>query len=34
VPSAALVNGLLITAVVLVPLLGLVAALGLWWRRR
>jgi ABC-type uncharacterized transport system involved in gliding motility auxiliary subunit len=34
VPSAALVNGLFITAVVLVPLLGLVAALGLWWRRR
>jgi ABC-type uncharacterized transport system involved in gliding motility auxiliary subunit len=34
IPSAGLVQGLFITAVVVVPLLGLIAAIGLWWRRR
>jgi ABC-type uncharacterized transport system involved in gliding motility auxiliary subunit len=34
IPSQALVVGLFVSAVVVVPLLGLIAALVLWWRRR
>ncbi|MFM2428847.1 MAG: hypothetical protein RLZZ511_60 [Cyanobacteriota bacterium] len=34
IPSAGLVQGLFITSVVVVPLLGLLAAIALWWRRR
>jgi ABC-type uncharacterized transport system involved in gliding motility auxiliary subunit len=34
IPSRSLVVGLFVTSVIVVPLLGLVAALVLWWRRR
>jgi ABC-type uncharacterized transport system involved in gliding motility auxiliary subunit len=34
IPSRSLVVGLFVTAVILVPLMGLLTALGLWWRRR
>jgi ABC-type uncharacterized transport system involved in gliding motility auxiliary subunit len=34
IPSQSLVVGLFVSAVIVVPLLGLIAALGLWWRRR
>jgi ABC-type uncharacterized transport system involved in gliding motility auxiliary subunit len=34
IPSQELVVGLFVSAVVVVPLLGLLAAIGLWWRRR
>ncbi|MBE9029672.1 Gldg family protein [filamentous cyanobacterium LEGE 11480] len=34
IPSQELVLGLFISAVIMVPLLGLITAIGLWWRRR
>jgi ABC-type uncharacterized transport system involved in gliding motility auxiliary subunit len=34
IPSKELVVGLFISSVIVVPLVGLLAALGLWWRRR